>query len=82
MADVTAAGEQAADRILLTGATGYVGGRMLRKLEELGRPVRSGSPARPHISPGLRTLSRNRAEPAHSARSVKLLMSKSDSSSQ
>jgi uncharacterized protein YbjT (DUF2867 family) len=40
MADVTAAGEQVADRVLLTGATGYVGGRMLRKLEELGRPVR------------------------------------------
>jgi uncharacterized protein YbjT (DUF2867 family) len=37
---MTAAGEQAADRILLTGATGYVGGRMLRKLEDLGRPVR------------------------------------------
>jgi uncharacterized protein YbjT (DUF2867 family) len=40
MAEMTAAGEQAADRILLTGATGYVGGRMLRKLEDLGRPVR------------------------------------------
>src|SRR6266550_975271 len=32
--------QQAAGRVLLTGATGYVGGRMLRKLEELGRPVR------------------------------------------
>ena len=27
-------------RVLLTGATGYVGGRLLRKLEESGRPVR------------------------------------------
>jgi len=26
--------------ILLTGATGYVGGRLLRRLEELGCPVR------------------------------------------
>jgi uncharacterized protein YbjT (DUF2867 family) len=33
-------GEQAAGRVLLTGATGYVGGRLLRKLEESGRPVR------------------------------------------
>jgi NAD(P)H-binding len=32
--------QQAAGRILLTGATGYVGGRLLRKLEESGRPVR------------------------------------------
>jgi uncharacterized protein YbjT (DUF2867 family) len=32
--------EQAAGRVLLTGATGYVGGRLLRKLEESGRPVR------------------------------------------
>jgi len=31
---------QQAGRILLTGATGYVGGRLLRKLEESGRPVR------------------------------------------
>jgi uncharacterized protein YbjT (DUF2867 family) len=31
---------QAAGRVLLTGATGYVGGRLLRKLEESGRPVR------------------------------------------
>src|ERR1700751_828203 len=30
----------AAGRVLLTGATGYVGGRLLRKLEESGRPVR------------------------------------------
>ena len=28
------------ERILLTGATGYVGGRLLRKLEESARPVR------------------------------------------
>ena len=28
------------ERILLTGATGYVGGRLLRALEELGEPVR------------------------------------------
>jgi uncharacterized protein YbjT (DUF2867 family) len=28
------------ERVLLTGATGYVGGRLLRKLEESGRPVR------------------------------------------
>src|SRR5258706_5912234 len=27
-------------RVLLTGATGYVGGRLLRKLEESGRSVR------------------------------------------
>ena len=33
-------GDQSAGRILLTGATGYVGGRLLRKLEESGRPVR------------------------------------------
>jgi uncharacterized protein YbjT (DUF2867 family) len=33
-------GEQAAGRVLLTGATGYVGGRLLRELEESGRPVR------------------------------------------
>jgi uncharacterized protein YbjT (DUF2867 family) len=26
--------------VLLTGATGYVGGRLLRRLEECGRPVR------------------------------------------
>src|SRR6266852_5228651 len=26
--------------VLLTGATGYVGGRLLRRLEESGRPVR------------------------------------------
>jgi uncharacterized protein YbjT (DUF2867 family) len=32
-------GEQTG-RVLLTGATGYVGGRLLRKLEESGRPVR------------------------------------------
>src|SRR6202795_1884269 len=32
--------ERAAGRVLLTGATGYVGGRLLRKLEESGRPVR------------------------------------------
>ena len=32
--------EQAAGHVLLTGATGYVGGRLLRKLEESGRPVR------------------------------------------
>jgi uncharacterized protein YbjT (DUF2867 family) len=32
--------EQAPGRVLLTGATGYVGGRLLRKLEELERPVR------------------------------------------
>jgi uncharacterized protein YbjT (DUF2867 family) len=32
--------EQTAGRVLLTGATGYVGGRLLRKLEESGRPVR------------------------------------------
>ena len=32
--------QQGAGRILLTGATGYVGGRLLRKLEELERPVR------------------------------------------
>src|SRR6266496_1720404 len=31
---------QAAGPVLLTGATGYVGGRLLRKLEESGRPVR------------------------------------------
>jgi uncharacterized protein YbjT (DUF2867 family) len=31
---------QEAGRVLLTGATGYVGGRQLRKLEESGRPVR------------------------------------------
>jgi uncharacterized protein YbjT (DUF2867 family) len=30
----------ARERVLLTGATGYVGGRLLRKLEESGRPVR------------------------------------------
>jgi uncharacterized protein YbjT (DUF2867 family) len=30
----------ASERVLLTGATGYVGGRLLRKLEESGRPVR------------------------------------------
>ena len=32
--------EPPAGRVLLTGATGYVGGRLLRKLEESGRPVR------------------------------------------
>src|SRR5690348_17162043 len=32
--------QQAPGRVLLTGATGYVGGRLLRKLEESGRPVR------------------------------------------
>jgi uncharacterized protein YbjT (DUF2867 family) len=32
--------EQAAGRILPTGATGYIGGRLLRKLEESGWPVR------------------------------------------
>src|SRR5436190_230209 len=31
---------EAAGRVLLTGATGYVGGRLLRKLEESGRPLR------------------------------------------
>jgi uncharacterized protein YbjT (DUF2867 family) len=30
----------AVGRVLLTGATGYVGGRLLRKLETTGRPVR------------------------------------------
>jgi uncharacterized protein YbjT (DUF2867 family) len=30
----------AVGRVLLTGATGYVGGRLLRKLEESGRTVR------------------------------------------
>ncbi len=33
-------GEQTAGRVLLTGATGYVGGRLLRKLEESGQQVR------------------------------------------
>src|SRR5258705_14023273 len=32
--------QQPAGRVLLTGATGYVGGRLLRKLEESGRSVR------------------------------------------
>jgi uncharacterized protein YbjT (DUF2867 family) len=32
--------EHRAGRVLLTGATGYVGGRLLRTLEESGRPVR------------------------------------------
>jgi uncharacterized protein YbjT (DUF2867 family) len=32
--------QQVHGRVLLTGATGYVGGRLLRKLEESGRPVR------------------------------------------
>src|SRR5690349_12562869 len=32
--------QQAPGSVLLTGATGYVGGRLLRKLEESGRPVR------------------------------------------
>ena len=32
--------EHVTGRVLLTGATGYVGGRLLRKLEESGRPVR------------------------------------------
>jgi uncharacterized protein YbjT (DUF2867 family) len=32
--------QPAAGRVLLTGATGYVGGRLLRGLEESGRPVR------------------------------------------
>src|SRR5207247_6395198 len=32
--------QQAPGRVLLTGATGYVGGRLLRKLEESERPVR------------------------------------------
>jgi uncharacterized protein YbjT (DUF2867 family) len=32
--------EQATGSILVTGATGYVGGRLLRKLEESGRQVR------------------------------------------
>jgi uncharacterized protein YbjT (DUF2867 family) len=31
---------QAVGRVLLTGANGYVGGRLLRRLEESGRPVR------------------------------------------
>jgi uncharacterized protein YbjT (DUF2867 family) len=31
--------QHAPARVLLTGATGYVGGRLLRKLEESGRPV-------------------------------------------
>ncbi len=31
---------QAVGRVLLTGASGYVGGRLLRRLEESGRPVR------------------------------------------
>jgi len=32
--------QQATERVLLTGATGYVGGRLLRRLEESGRAVR------------------------------------------
>jgi Protein of unknown function (DUF2867) len=32
--------QQAAGRVLLTGATGYIGGRLLRKLEESGQLVR------------------------------------------
>jgi len=32
--------EQAAGHTLPAGATGYIGGRLLRKLEESGRPVR------------------------------------------
>src|SRR2546430_4440354 len=32
--------QQPAGRVLVTGATGYVGGRLLRKLEESGRAVR------------------------------------------
>src|SRR6476661_5057341 len=35
-----AAPEHERGRVLLTGATGYVGGRLLRKLEESERPVR------------------------------------------
>ncbi len=37
---VSAQMQQSAGRVLLSGATGYVGGRLLRKLEESGRPVR------------------------------------------
>jgi len=40
MGTSAADGEQAVGRVLLTGATGYVGGRLLRTLEESGRPVR------------------------------------------
>jgi len=40
MGTSAAEGEQAVGRVLLTGATGYVGGRLLRTLEESGRPVR------------------------------------------
>ena len=45
-------------RVLVTGATGYVGGRLLRKLEESGRAVRcmvrnlacdGGSPCRSYL---------------------------------
>lgn len=39
MSGSAADGEQAVGRVLLTGATGYVGGRLLRALEESGRPV-------------------------------------------
>ena len=34
------ADQRVAGRVLLTGATGYIGGRLLRELEESGRPVR------------------------------------------
>src|SRR6266705_6062088 len=40
MGTSAADGEPAVGRVLLTGATGYVGGRLLRRLEESGRPVR------------------------------------------
>jgi uncharacterized protein YbjT (DUF2867 family) len=40
MGAAAAESAQAAGRVLLTGATGYVGGRLLRKLEESRRPVR------------------------------------------
>jgi uncharacterized protein YbjT (DUF2867 family) len=40
MGSPVVAGEQSAERVLLTGATGYVGGRLLRQLEQQGRSVR------------------------------------------
>ncbi len=53
--------------ILLTGATGYVGGRLLRALEEAGRPVRCltrrpGS-LRPRVRPGTEVVQGDCLEP-------------------